>query len=73
MEEKNYAMKKDITCIKVEGVWYALNGWDGYKYTDCWEVDEYGYTVEKGKTAEIIPIYEEITEDEWELIKYEKV
>ena len=28
---------KSIELIEIDGRTYALNGWNGYQYSDCWE------------------------------------
>lgn len=57
--------------VEINGKRYALYGWNGERYLHCWEVDEIGFYVEDGKEYEIMPIYEEIDEDEFEITGYE--
>lgn len=32
-----------IETVKLAGKWYALSGWNGEKYYDCWEIEFSGY------------------------------
>lgn len=66
----------DIEVVEIEGRFIALDGWNGEKYLDCWEVEEivrdtaYGVKVDGLKVK---PIYEEIEQDNFELTGYEFV
>lgn len=61
---------REIELIKKDGKIYALNGWNGEEYTDCWEVGGKYETeiIKEGIYAR--PIYEEIDKDEYETIDY---
>lgn len=54
--------------------YFALYGWNGLQYCDCWEVsDEDGFDPIDGDTKYYFgPIYLEKEEDEYELIGYEE-
>lgn len=42
---ENYDMDRSagIETVKLGGKWYALSGWNGEKYYDCWEIEFSGY------------------------------
>ena len=48
----------DITIIEQDNKYYALNGWNGEEYGDCWETDSKGYTIGSKVKYEIRPIYD---------------
>ncbi|MFS0643732.1 hypothetical protein [Siminovitchia sp. 179-K 8D1 HS] len=60
---------REIELIKIDGKVYALDGWNGEKYLDCWECigDEY---MEVGEQYIITPIIE-VFDDEFKTVKYE--
>ena len=67
---------KEIEVVKINGKWYALNGWNGEVYTDCWETEEPTYGTSHDVLEDNIairPIYKEIEEDNFELVGYEVV
>lgn len=48
----------DIDIVEIDGELYALDGWNGEKYTDCWKcIDKYT-AVDDGRTYEIVPVYD---------------
>ena len=50
-----------IEIVEICGKWYALNGWNGEVYTDCWETEEPSYGTSCECLAEgilIQPLYE---------------
>lgn len=60
MFEKKRLWNNDlIECVKIDGRWYALDGWNGEKWLDCWEVDERTFTVcqDDKNEYEIRPVY----------------
>ena len=65
---------KEIEIVEIEGRPIALSGWNGEMYTDCWEVVEMkgneGFDI-KVDNLEIKPVYEEVDEDDWEIVGYE--
>lgn len=54
--------------------YFALDGWNGLQYCDCWEVsDEDGFDpIDGDKKYYFGPIYLEKEEDEYELVGYEE-
>lgn len=64
----------DIEVVEIEGRFIALDGWNGEKYLDCWEVEEVvGDTAfgVKEDGLEVQPVYEEVGEDDFEVTGYE--
>ena len=57
--------ESDIDIVEIDGELYALNGWNGEKYTDCWKCVDRWTADPDGKTYEVIPHYdwEEFDED----------
>lgn len=77
MESKLLWNNKNIEVVKIDNCWYALDGWNGEKYTDCWRVDDNTFYIEEDNaryTAE--PVYSPIAFDdmgeacEWEISNY---
>lgn len=67
---------KEIEVVEINGKWYALNGWNGEAYTDCWETEEPTY----GTACEVLndnitvkPIYKKYNEQQFDVIGYELV
>ena len=62
---------KEIEIVEIEGRPIALSGWNGEKYTDCWEVAEMrgntGFDI-KVDGLEVEPIYQQVDEEEYELV-----
>lgn len=62
---------KSIELVEIEGTVYALNGWNGEKYLNCWEcIGEDNMEASKEEYV-ITPILKEIEEDEFEIVRYE--
>jgi hypothetical protein len=67
----NWWNDKKIKLVNINGAVYALNGWNGERYYNCWKcTGEFLMDASKEKYV-ITPIYEEQTEDVFELIGYE--
>lgn len=67
---------KEIEIVEINGKWYALNGWNGEVYTDCWETEEPTPGTACNvidNNIEIRPIYKEIEEDNFEITGYEVI
>ena len=61
----------DIPTVEIDGDIYALSGWNGEKYLDCWQcVGEFNLDASDERYI-ITPVWEEISEDEWEIIDYD--
>lgn len=51
---------------------YVLNNWNGEKWFECWEVkDNKGFYPVDERKYTIRPVFEEIEEDEFEIVDYE--
>lgn len=59
-----------IELIEKDGNVYALAGWNGEKYYNCWKVIEDGLTASEEEYI-ITPIYNQIDDDEFEVVNYE--
>lgn len=70
MKTKRLWNNTDIEVVEIDGRWYALNGWNGESYLDCWETDEHTFTMGDGKVYKISPVYEQTVEDEFEIVDY---
>ena len=44
---------------------------NGEYYDDCWETDENTFNIGNGGVYNISPVYEQIDEDEFEIVDYE--
>lgn len=63
----------NIDLIEIDGTVYALNGWNGDEFTNCWKcLGEY-YTDASKERYTVRPQYREIKEDEFEIVAYEVV
>ena len=62
---------KDIQLVKIDNKVYALDGWNGEVYLNCWECTGESYKDAGKEIYKITPIMEEIEEDEWEIVGYE--
>lgn len=63
---------RDCDIYEIEGRRIVLNArrWTGEEWHDCWETDEKMLNViEDGITVK--PIYEEISEEQYEIVRYE--
>lgn len=61
----------NIELVDIEGTVFALNGWNGEKFLKCW-IATGEYLTESSEEEYILtPIYEEISEDEFEIVNYE--
>ena len=67
---------KDIEVVEIDNRYIALYGWNGEAYTDCWEVEEIKNNIAFGVKANNIcvkPLYEQIDEDDYDIVVYEIV
>lgn len=48
----------DIDIVEIDGALYALNGWNGEKYTECWRCVDRFTADPDGDTYEIAPVYD---------------
>ena len=66
--------RKEFEIVKIDEKLYVLNldKWNGITYSKCWEVaDKYGFDQVGKETYVITPIYNQINEDDFELVDYE--
>lgn len=66
---------KLIEIYKIDGINIALYGWNGDKYTECFEVskcvDNTFFKIKNiNKTYEVLPIYKELENGDFETIDY---
>lgn len=64
---------KSIDLVEVDGKVYALYGWNGEEWTQCWECLGDDFMEASEERYVIRPIYEEVDEEEWEIAAYELV
>lgn len=68
---QEYCAKNGVNILEKDGVYYALNGWNGEKYYNCYKVDKFGYALDEEKNDYIItPIYQITENDEFILVDY---
>lgn len=67
---KNLWNNKEIEVVKIDGRWFALYGWNGEMYSHCWEVDENTFALKNEQEYEIIPVYKENADGDFEIIDY---
>ncbi len=67
----NWWADQDIELIRINDKVYALYGWNGEKYTDCWECTGEYYMNASSEKYEIKPIYEETPNGDFEIVGYE--
>ena len=70
MNIKRLWSDKSIEVVEIDGRWFAVYGWNGEMYYDCWETDENTFSLEDSKTYTIKPICTEVYEDEFEIVGY---
>lgn len=58
-----------VEMVEIDGTVYALSGWGGEAYEDCWECLD-AFTIGEENIC-IRPIWEEVDEDDFELAGYE--
>lgn len=64
---------KNIELMEINGKTYALSGWNGERFTKCWECEGEGNREASKEEYTITPKYKCINEenDEWEIVEYE--
>ena len=62
---------KNLEIYNIEGENYVLNGWNGESYLECFKVAENLIDVlEGGREYTVVPKYEEIGEDNFQIVGY---
>jgi hypothetical protein len=51
-----------IKIVKIDGVKYALHGWNGYAFTDCWECID-SFTPINSLSYTLTPVYRHMQEN----------
>lgn len=69
MKIKRLWNNKSILVVKIGERWFALNGWNGEYYEECWETDENTFALDDGNEYEIA----EKLDENFEIIGYELV
>lgn len=60
-----------IEMVKLNGEWYCLDGWNGELFTECWKYkDRRGFDRADDETYFIRPVYEEVSDDDFEIVGY---
>lgn len=67
----NWRSNKDIELVEIDGTVYALNGWNGEKYLNCWICTGEDLMDASEEEYQIKPEYKEVAEDEFEIVGYE--
>lgn len=62
---------KSIELVEIDGEVYALYGWNGEEFTKSWKCTGDYYMDASKEEYTVKPIYEEVDEDEFEIIDYE--
>jgi hypothetical protein len=57
----------EVELVKIDGIIYALDGWNGEEFGRCWQHDD------PGEKFTVRPVYQAVDEDEddYEIIGYE--
>lgn len=65
----------EISIAEVDGELYALYGWDGEAFTDCWKVNDIDGIdkVEEETTYTIKPIYRQTGKDSYEIADFQLI
>lgn len=78
MKTKRLWNNSNIEVVEIDGRWFALDGWNGECYLNCWETDENTFNIEDGKHYQLMPVYDGIGEpdedgnyDQYEIVNYE--
>ena len=59
---------KEIELVEIDGEVYALNGWNGDDYIDCWKCE--GYTEASDERYTLRPVYAESGDGEYDITEY---
>ena len=60
---------KEIELVEIDGEVYALNGWNGDAFIDCWKCTE-GCMGASNERYTLRPVYMETGEGEYDIIEY---
>ena len=62
---------QEIELVEIDGSVYALNGWNGEMYTNCWKCTGENNMDASQEEYEITPQCIEIEEDVFEIVDYD--
>lgn len=62
---------KSIELVEIDGEVYALYGWNGEVYGNCWKCTGEFLTDASKEEYTLKPVYKEVAEDEREIVNYE--
>ena len=72
MKEAGYWWNdKSIELVEIDGSVYALYGWNGEEYGNCWKCTGEFLTEASKEEYTLKPVYKDVAEDEWEIVNYE--
>ena len=69
-ESGKWWRNNNIDLVEVKGKVYALYGWNGEKYYNCWIVMGEFHTEASKEKYVLTPIYRERAEEEYQLYDY---
>ena len=61
MENKKHWNNQNVEVVKVGTRYFALDGWNGERYYNCWEVDEKTFKISNAVFI-LEPVYEGVGE-----------
>jgi hypothetical protein len=61
---------RNIALARIGSDVYALNGWNGERYNDCWKCTGDHYMVASKEKYSIEPIYKRNGDDDYEIESY---
>ncbi|ALA47993.1 hypothetical protein ABE137_12475 [Brevibacillus laterosporus] len=61
----------NIELVEIDGEVFALNGWDGEAFTKSWKCTGEFHMEASEELYIITPIYDEVDEDEFNVVGYE--
>lgn len=62
---------KNISLVEIDNTTYALHGWNGEVYLDCWACTGEFNMDDSEEEYHIAPLYKEVAGDEYEIVGYE--
>lgn len=70
----------EIEVVEIKGEWFALSGWNGEVFTDCWQTDENTFYTGIQEVFTIRPVYQGVGEPDedgdfkqYDIVNYEFV
>ena len=59
-----------ISLVEIEGIVYALHGFNGEAYYNCWRISGEHLTEASKEKYTLKPVYRELEDEEFEIIDY---